>query len=47
MATLGFLLFVTGACGMDSAHRFVPAMMIAAGMALLFSAGRRLERGRA
>ena len=43
MATLGFCMFIIGACGFDSAHRLVPALLVVSGMALLLAAGRRSE----
>ena len=40
MKTLGFVLFIAGACGMDSESLIIPTLLIAAGLALVF-VGRR------
>lgn len=36
MTVLGFLLFIIGACGMDSNSRVIPMMMVAVGMLMLY-----------
>ena len=43
MAALGFMLFIIGACGMDSTYRVIPTLFLAAGLALLFHAVRRVN----
>ena len=42
IAIIGLFLLMLGASGMDSSSLLVPSMMIGAGAALLFGAGRRM-----
>ena len=43
MTALGFILFMIGACGMDSNIRIIPILMIVAGMAMLYVGQKRRE----
>ena len=45
MTAAGFVLFLLGACGMDSDVRAVPIAMVAAGMVLIMFGMRRLKNG--
>lgn len=40
MKAIGFVMFMVGACGMDSEYLFIPVMLIGIGLALI-CAGRR------
>ena len=44
MTALGFILFMIGACGMDSNIRIIPVLMIAVGATILLL-GRRNYNG--
>ena len=41
MQTLGFLLFLIGAAGMDSANQIIPAIMLIVGLTILIAASRK------
>ena len=41
MTALGFVLFIIGACGMDSDVRVIPMMMVAVGMVMLYLGQKR------
>lgn len=42
MKAIGFVMFMFGACGMDSDIRVIPMMMVAVGMVMLF-AGQKVR----
>ena len=43
MTTLGFVLFIIGACGMDSNSRVIPMVMVTVGMMMLYVGQKRRE----